>query len=158
MELIIGLLVGLAVLAGGIVLVVGRRRRPGDELCMFCREPFAAGEKFGALLEPYARELLGAKPPARSQGPLDAEGNPRWLGHVPCVRGAQKQVCLFCQVGVLPGDKVAGLPEDYARQLLGAEPIERAATTDPMGRPCYVAHLECATAAGANLNGAVGPS
>lgn len=148
-ELFIGVLVGLALLAG--VVVVVRGRRSDGEVCMVCREPFLDGDTFVALREPQARELLGAPPPARARGPVDPEGNPRWLGHVGCVRGAQRVVCLFCEKGILHGDQVAGLRKDHARQLLDAEPPERAATTDPTGRPCFVAHLECATDAGADL-------
>lgn len=123
-----------------------------DEICMFCVKPFGEGEELVALLKPYARELLGTRPPRRSRGPRDPDGRPRWLAHVDCVRAKQKEVCMFCQAGILPGDRIAGLEEPYARALLGAEPTERSAATDPMGRPCYVAHLECATTAGADLS------
>jgi hypothetical protein len=148
--LVIGLLVCLV-----LVVVVVRWRRSmvqpnatpasaDDEICLFCRKPFAVGEKFVALLKPYARELLGAEPTDLARGPNDKQGDPRWLAHENCVRVAQKNVCMFCEEGIMPSEEVAGFPRPDARDVLGAEPTERAATTDPMGRPCYVAHADCA--------------
>jgi hypothetical protein len=166
MNAVVLITVSLLLVAGITVGILARRGRgpsrrgagpppPEAEVCVLCLEPLPEGIRLIAMSGVYTRELLGEgrKPDERS-GTTDPYGERRYAAHVECVEAAaaEKQACMYCEAAILPDDRVLGVPEAAARQLLGEEPPERSAGTNPHGQPCYIAHERCARSAGVDLS------
>ncbi|MBT2207351.1 hypothetical protein [Actinomadura sp. NEAU-AAG7] len=125
-----------------------KSRHPGvaelarGKVCLFCLSPVPVDGRFATLTESKARESLGAAPPegASFTGP---QGEKQFLTHIECLRDAQEEVCMFCLRGILPGEEMAFIERPYARDVLGEEPVERAAGVDPGGKPCFFGHADC---------------
>ena len=56
---------------------------------------------------------------------------------------SQDEICMLCENGIRPDDRIGRLSESYARVLCGSEPSERSRTTDHRGRLRYLAHAPC---------------
>ncbi|GAB3465704.1 hypothetical protein [Actinophytocola sediminis] len=60
-------------------------------------------------------------------------------------------VCVFCLRPIAGTDQVAAMKKTAVRDLLGRVPSTQSPSTDPLGNPRWLGHVDCASRAGADL-------
>ncbi|MCT2582422.1 hypothetical protein [Actinophytocola gossypii] len=64
---------------------------------------------------------------------------------------APARTCVFCHRPIAGADHIAALKENAVRDLQGRVPADHPPATDPLGNLRWLAHVDCASEAGADL-------